>query len=88
MYVEAEKLAELNDARLIPALIAIIEAHNHPTTNFYIGSYALRPLTGVEFDAAHDGGWWRQWWENNNQRFPQNVRELKIPVLQPAEPAR
>ena len=46
-----------------------------------VGEYGLKPLTGIEPDDGHDGPWWRQWWEKNKQRYPSDVRGMKVPKL-------
>jgi hypothetical protein len=75
----ARALAEIGDPSAIPPMIAMIDADNTYDTVYGIGYFGLSPLTGVEYDKSHDGKWWRTWWENNKQRFPEPVRSQLIP---------
>lgn len=76
-------IAELKSPKAIPTMIALIEADNTYGTIYGIGYFGLGKLTGVAYDEKHDGAWWRQWWENNKQRFPADVRAMEIPKLAP-----
>ncbi len=75
----AREIAEFKDPRVIPELIALIEADNSYDTVYGIGYYALSRLTGVKYDKGHDGAWWRAWWEANKSRYAQDVRARAIP---------
>ncbi len=67
-YVDA--LARLGDARAIPELIGLLEAEKDGTT-LEMTSGALSTITGVR--GAHDGAFWRRWWEENQRRLPAGV---------------
>lgn len=88
----AGSLASQEDPRVIPTMIALIEADNTQTTIYGIGYWGLSKLTRVEFDEKHDGAWWRAWWEKNRERYPEPVRSMEIPKLaakvDEARPAR
>ncbi len=77
----AQALATIGDPKVIPTMISIIEADNTSNTIHDIGWIGLNPLTGVRYDEAHNGTWWRQWWEKNKSRYPAAVRDLEIPTL-------
>jgi len=79
----AQSLADLRSPKAIPTMIALIEAENTYHTIYGIGYYGLGKLTGVAYDEKHDGAWWRQWWENNKQRYPADAQSLEIPRLNP-----
>jgi predicted esterase len=46
---------------------------------YHIGYYGLERLTKVKFDRAHDGAWWREWWQEYKAGYPQDVRDIEIP---------
>lgn len=77
----ATALGEIGSPRAIPAMIGVIEADNTYNTVYGVGYFGLGKLTGVEYDASHDGAWWRAWWEKNKQRFAPDVQALEIPRL-------
>ncbi|HVJ81572.1 MAG TPA: protein kinase [Planctomycetia bacterium] len=63
MIALARALADRDDDRAIPVMIAAIEADRSGRAVYDIGYFGLSPLTGVEFDQSHDGAWWRRWHE-------------------------
>jgi predicted esterase len=77
----AGTLATYGDPRVIPTLIAVIDADNTYDTLYGVGYFGLGRLTGVQYDESHNGTWWRRWWEKNRQRFPEAVRSLEIPEI-------
>lgn len=77
----AGALASYDDPRVIPTMIAVIDADNTYNTVYGIGHFGLGRLTGVQYDESHNGAWWREWWENNNERYPEAVRAIQIPRL-------
>jgi hypothetical protein len=81
VFTMARVLSSYRDPAVIPELIALIAADNSYTTVYGIGWFGLNPLTGVAYDEAHEGEWWKQWWENNRQRYPEHVRSMDIPEL-------
>ena len=87
LWAVAGTLATHDDPRVIPTMIAVIDADNTYDTVYGVGSFGLGRLTGVEYDESHDGAWWRRWWEKNRQRFPEAVRALEIPAIPKAAPA-
>ncbi len=76
----AGALAEIGDPRAIPVMIGVIDADNTYDTVYGVGYFGLGKLTGVRYDEAHNGAWWRQWWQKNKERFP-TARGLEIPKL-------
>ncbi|MCH7798972.1 MAG: HEAT repeat domain-containing protein [Planctomycetes bacterium] len=80
----AGALAAIGDPRVIPTMIAAIDADNTYDTVYGVGYFGLGKLTAVTYAESHDGPWWRQWWQKNRARFPVEVRRLEIPTL--AEP--
>jgi len=78
----ARALAEIGEARAIPRMIAIINAHDGYETQYGVGYFGLRKLTGVPYDESHDGAFWTQWWESNRARFPEDVRGMTIPAVE------
>lgn len=79
-YAPIEALAEIGDARVIPTLIGMIAAD--PSTKYSVGYYGLGKLTGVDYDDSHDGAFWIDWWEKNQNRLPKEIRGLPIPTIQ------
>ena len=77
----ARTLADFEDPKVIPAMIAVIDADNTHDTVYGVGYFGLGRLTGVKYDAAHDGPWWRNWWNKNREKYPAGVREMEIPQL-------
>ena len=77
----ASALAEIDDPKAVPVMIAVIDADNTSGTIYGIGHFGLGPLTGVRYDDNHNGAWWRQWWDKNKGRYPEGVRRLRIPKL-------
>ena len=84
----AQWIAELKDPRAIPQLISIIDADNSQQSIYNIGWFALSPLTGVRYDYAHHGLWWRTWWEANAARYDEEVRNRRIRDLPKTEPGK
>lgn len=84
----AGALSELGSARAIPWMIALLEADRSGKAGYDIGYFGLNKLTGVGYDAKHDGAWWRAWWEANKQRFPADVQRFEIPRLEPSPTAQ
>jgi len=74
-------LASIGDARSIPVLIATMDAEATAAGTHTITSSGLAPLTGVKVKDGQDAAWWRNWWEKNRSRFPENVRALEIPAI-------
>jgi len=69
------------DPSAIPYLIALIDADNSYNTVYSVGQFSLRPLTEVEYNAFHDGAFWKRWWKKNKANFPEEVQKIKIPDL-------
>ncbi|MCP4711554.1 MAG: hypothetical protein GY869_23290 [Planctomycetes bacterium] len=81
----ARELGESGDPRVVPTLIGLMEADDIYVTR---AEFGLSELAGVKFNPrAHDGAWWRKWWEENKGRYPEDVRKLEIPKLTPKQPA-
>jgi RNA polymerase sigma factor (sigma-70 family) len=80
-WAAADTLASMDDPRVIPTMIAVIDADNTYATVYGVGYFGLGRLTGVEYDESHNGAWWRRWWEKNKERYPEAVRALEIPRL-------
>jgi serine/threonine protein kinase len=77
-------LGKINSARSIPVMIELIEANNTHDTIYGIGYYGLAPLTGVSYDEKHNGSWWRQWWQKNQERF-QHSTAIAAEVINPVK---
>ncbi|MHC4441488.1 MAG: HEAT repeat domain-containing protein [Planctomycetota bacterium] len=77
----AGALADIGDPRVIPTMIAVIEADNTYNTVYGVGYFGLGKLTGVKYDESHDGVWWRKWWEKNKKNYSEDVQSLEIPTL-------
>ena len=68
------------DPWAVPHLIGLIAAYNDEyDVRYGLGWYGLRRLTGVRYEDEYDGAWWRTWWAENRERFPEDVRDLPIP---------
>lgn len=80
-YAAARALAAHGDPAVIPTLIGMIEADGTYKSIYGIGYFALGRLTGVPYDEAHDGAWWRRWWNENRHRLPAAARGGTIPAL-------
>ena len=80
-----QPIVEFNDPTAIPYFIAAIDADNTNATIYGVGYYGLAmgrpPLTDVKYDESHDGAWWKQWWEDNKQNYPQAVQDIMIPSI-------
>lgn len=85
-WAAAAALASFDNPRVIPTMIAAIEADNTYDTVYGVGYFGLGRLTAVEYDKSHDGAWWRRWWEKNRQRYPEVARALAIPEVAPRRP--
>ena len=79
------EIANRDDRRAIPDLIGILDADNSDDLIYAIGHMSLTRLTGVRFDYAHHGLWWRKWWKANAARFDEEVRRRPIPDLPKTE---
>jgi RNA polymerase sigma factor (sigma-70 family) len=75
-------LANFDNPRIIPPLIAAIDAHDTRDTRYSLGYFALGRLTGVQYDESHDGPWWGRWWENNKERYAGAVQAVEFPNVQ------
>jgi len=81
LWGPAAKLGETPHPYAIPTLIGIIDADNSYDTVYGVGYFGLGRITGVEYSPYHDGAWWRRWWEENKDRYPEEVRNIPIPDL-------
>lgn len=77
-------MGDRNDPRVIPTVIGVIAAHNAYDSVYGLGHFALSPVTGVQYEPAHDGAWWRKWWAENRERLPASVRDEPIPTIKVA----
>lgn len=80
-FTIGQALGSLGDRRVIPSVIAAIDAHNSYYSVYGLGYFALTPLTAVPYDDEHDGTWWRQWWNDNRERFG-DVGKQDIPKIE------
>ncbi|MCE5341198.1 MAG: ankyrin repeat domain-containing protein [Planctomycetaceae bacterium] len=64
--------------KAIPYLIAAIDADSKGTLVYNIGYYGLVGLTGVPYDKSHDAAWWKDWWQKNKSRYPEEIQSLDI----------
>ena len=76
----AYALTQTADPKVIPTLIAILEADKSPDGLRIMGNI-LNLMTGNNSGQMHDGAWWRAWWAKNSGRFPAEVRALQIPQV-------
>ena len=81
IHATATWIAEFENPRAIPKFIDLIENDNTDNTIYWIGWFGLASLTGVQWDEAHNGKWWRQWWEENRADI-----EARIADAQKREP--
>jgi predicted esterase len=81
-------LGSFEDPRVIPTLIAVIEADNTPHTIYGVGHFGLNRLTGVLYDKTHDGPWWRRWWDANKGRYPEAAGPFEVPKLAKKPPTK
>lgn len=74
-------LAEIGDPQAVPVLIAWIVFDDSLVTIEGIGANGLSTLTACPFDPAHDGAFWRDWWERNRATLHPSIRsdELRDP---------
>jgi RNA polymerase sigma factor (sigma-70 family) len=75
-----DSIAAIGSPRAIPTMIALMEADNNPEDTICL-SVGLGRLAGVDYVDTHNSAWWRQWWNDNKQRFPADVQALEIPSL-------
>lgn len=75
----AGEIAKHEDPSAIPILIGIIEADNTYDTIYGVGYFGLGKLTGVTYEESHDGKWWRQWWNDNKSKYPDEVQSIPVP---------
>jgi beta-lactamase regulating signal transducer with metallopeptidase domain/predicted esterase len=61
----AQRLAERGDVSVVPGMIALIKADTTGRLAYDVGYFGLGPLTGVTYDASHDGAWWEAWYAAN-----------------------
>jgi len=85
LWMVAGALGQLGDPRVIPEMIAMIDADDTYDSVYGIGYFGLYWLTGVEYDQSHDGLWWREWWEKNRERFAE-AKHLDVPALDFEQP--
>jgi hypothetical protein len=85
-FAVATALAKAGDPRAIPRMIGMIAADDSPETIYGIGWFGLTKLTGVPYDESHDGKWWLDWWEKNQDRLPAEVRGQPIPKVDLRKP--
>lgn len=79
IWTIAREISKLADPHAITTLIALVEADNTYDTIYGIGYFGLGKLTGVGYREEHDGTWWRNWWQNNKSRYPEDVQKMEIP---------
>ena len=73
----AEELAERNDPKAIPYLIAALGASNNKLS-YDVCYHGLDRLTGVKYENGLTYEWFRQWWDKNMQKYPQEVQGIDI----------
>lgn len=79
-YNIGQVLGMIGDAQAIPTLIAMLDADNTRDSALTIGS-VLAQITGVFVNEAHDAAWWKNWWQKNKMRLPENLRNAPLPQL-------
>src|SRR5581483_3905083 len=70
----------ISDPHALPTLIGMLEADDTPDGMQLLGG-TLGQMVAIGNGASHNGAWWRNWWEKNKLRFPEDVRALTIPKL-------
>jgi len=70
-------ISEFENPRAIPILIDLIERDNTHDTIYWVGWFGLGPLTGVQWDKAHNGEWWRQWWVENRADVEARIADAR-----------
>jgi len=88
LWTLAAACARIRDHSTIPTLIAVINADNTHHSIYGVGHFGLAPLTGVKYDASHDGAWWTNWWNSNRATLPASARDLELPALTTSFPRR
>lgn len=73
----ARWIAEFENPRAVPVLIDLIARDASGHAIYWIGWFGLSPLTGVDYDEAHDGAWWKAWWEGNKVEFEVKIAEAR-----------
>lgn len=81
LWAVAQALGEMNDPSVIPTMISIIADDNTYDTVYGIGYFGLGKLTGVNYDEAHNGAWWKNWWSKNSLRYPAAVAATALPAI-------
>jgi serine/threonine protein kinase len=81
----AQTISETGDARFIPILIGLIDSDNTYSTVYGVGYFGLGyselgKATQVRYSTFHDGLWWRNWWDRNQDRFSDEAKAIPIPV--------
>lgn len=74
----AEQFSEWQTQKAIPYLIAAIDTDTNGRLAYSIGHSGLKGLTGVPYDSTHDGEWWKDWWQKNKTRYPEEIQKLDI----------
>jgi predicted esterase len=77
----SSSMAEFDDPKAIPYLIASIVADQSYITVSRVGYAGLSPLTGVRYSCFHDGAFWQRWWEKNKSQYPKEIQDIEIPVF-------
>lgn len=67
------------DPRAIHAVLALLVDRQDFGMCRLVGEALERP-TGVARDDTHDLAWWRQWWNENEERLPEGSRALGFPT--------
>ncbi|MEZ6021570.1 MAG: sigma-70 family RNA polymerase sigma factor, partial [Planctomycetota bacterium] len=80
-FSPARALAEIGDPSAIPTLIAMIVADDTYATRYGVGYFGLGKLTGVEYHESHDGAWWANWWNTNQDHLPAEIRGMSLPTV-------
>lgn len=79
----ANALGSLEDRRAIPTLIALYDLARPEEFLGQVLERSLSVLTGVpfRFNTEHDADWWRDWWLEHKQEFPEVVRNMAYPRI-------
>ena len=77
IIIAANEIGDRRDPRAIPVLIGIIDSDNSHQSIYNIGWFGLGPLTGVQWDKAHNGEWWRQWWVENRADIEARIADAR-----------
>jgi predicted esterase len=72
-------ISSYENPRAIEPLIKLIAQDETGKVKSEIGRFALEKLTGVRYEASHDGRWWTNWWEENKDEINSRIDRAAEP---------